>query len=109
MSIIKTKRVDVDEIKFSNPKPYSKGQGSSVSFWLNNKTINMQTPRLLSLYGLNIYKDEAENIKSINLVVQFNSDVDKSNRVNNFLNKIKKIDKLVASKANTEHKSWLHE
>ena len=109
MSIIKSKYVNIDDIKFSNPKSYSKGKGSAVSILLNNRGINMQTPRLLSLFGVNIYKDESENIKSINLVLQFNTTVDKPNRVNNFLNKIKKLDKNVSHKANLEHKSWLHE
>ena len=109
MSVIKSKYVDIDNIIFSNPKSYSTGKGCAVSLYLNNKAIYMQTPRLLSLYGLNIYKDDSDNIKSINLVLQFNNSVDKPNRASNFLNKIKKLDKNISKKANLEHKSWLHE
>ena len=109
MSSIKSKYVNIDDIKFNKPKPYSKGKGSAVSLLLNNKGFNIQTPRLLSLYGVNIYKDDSDNIKSINLVLQFNPTVDKPNRVKNFENKIKNLDKHVSHKANLEHKSWLHE
>lgn len=109
MNIIKSKNINPDNIKYSNPKTYSTGHGSAVSLYLDNKPIFMQTPRLLSLYGLNIYKDDSDNIKSINLVLQFNTSVDKPNRVSNFLYLIKKIDKNVSNKANLEHKSWLHE
>ena len=69
----------------------------------------MQTPRMLSKYGLNIYKDEnTDKIKSLTLVLQFNSLYDKVNRVDNFRKKIEKIDNLITNTAFINHKSWLH-
>tara|TARA_B100000575_G_scaffold289169_1_gene290506 strand:- start:490 stop:1269 length:780 start_codon:yes stop_codon:yes gene_type:complete len=111
MSVIKSNRINISDIEFSKPKTYSIGKGAAVSLYYKGQAIYMQTPRMLSLYGLNIFKDESSNdkIKSINLVLQFNIDVDKTPRVSNFLTQIKKLDKLVAKKANLEHKYWLHE
>lgn len=107
--IIKSKHLNIDDIKLSEPKAYSNGLGSNINFYLDNKALYVQTPRILSKYGVNIYKDDKnENIKSITLVLQFNSAVDKPNRVDNFLKKIKKIDELVYSEASKKHKKWLH-
>lgn len=121
MSVIKSKNIDLNNIIFSNPKPYSSGKGNSVRLYYNNKSIFIQTPRLLSLYGLNLYTDEKyndknnndavndlNNIKSINLVLQYNNDVDKINRVNNFKIFIKKFDNLISKQAQNNTKSWLH-
>ena len=109
MSVIKSNYINVPDIQFSKPKTYSIGKGSAVSLYYKGKPIYMQTPRVLSLYGVNIYKDDNEKIKTINLVLQLNTDVDKTPRVSNFLKQLKKIDKLVSNTANSEHKSWLHE
>jgi hypothetical protein len=109
MVIHKSKNININDIKFSEPKAYSKGLGSSINFYLDKKPLYIQTPRMLSKYGVNIYRDEkSEIIKSITLVLQFNSMVDKPNRVDNFLKKIKKIDELVNIKATKNHKKWLH-
>tara|TARA_Y100000768_G_scaffold340315_1_gene284098 strand:+ start:1271 stop:2044 length:774 start_codon:yes stop_codon:yes gene_type:complete len=109
MSVIKSNHIIISEVQLSKPKTYSSGKGSAVSLYYNRKPIYMQTPKVLSLYGVNIFKDDNQIVKSINLVLQLNPDVDKTPRVSNFLKQIKKLDRLVAKTANLEHKSWLHE
>jgi len=109
MSVIKTNHIIVSDIQFSKPKTYSIGKGSAVSLYYNKQPIFMQTPRMSSLYGVNIFRDDNDKIKSINLVLQFNTDVDKTPRVSNFQTQLKKLDRLVSKTANSQHKSWLHE
>jgi len=108
MSVTKSKHVDIENIEFSNPKQYSNGKGCAVNMKLNNKVLNVQTPRLLSLFGLNTYKDQNDKITSINITLQFNSASDKTNRIDNFLKKIKRLDNLVKYTANENHKTWLN-
>ena len=108
MSVTKSKYVEIENIEFTNPKQYSNGKGCAVNFKLNNKVLNVQTPRLLSLFGLNTYKDQNDKITSINITLQFNSISDKTNRVDNFLKKIKRLDNLVKYTANQNHKTWLN-
>jgi len=108
MSVIKSKYVDIENIEFTNPKQYSNGKGCAVNLKLDGKVLNMQTPRLVSLFGLNTYKDQNDKITSINITLQFNSASDKTNRVDNFLKKIKRLDNLVKYSANKNHKTWLN-
>lgn len=108
MSVTKSKYVEIENIEFTNPKQYSNGKGCAINFKLNNKVLNVQTPRLLSLFGLNTYKDQNDKITSINITLQFNSISDKTNRVDNFLKKIKRLDNLVKYTANQNHKTWLN-
>ena len=108
MSVVKSKNLNIDNIEFSNPKQYSNGKGCAINLKHNNMVLNVQTPRLLSLFGLNIYRDQNDNISSINITLQFNSSSDKINRVDNFLKKIKRLDNLVKYTANENHKTWLN-
>lgn len=108
MSVTKSKYLEIENIEFTNPKQYSNGKGCAINFKLNNKILNVQTPRLLSLFGLNTYKDQNDKITSINITLQFNSISDKINRVDNFLKKIKRLDNLVKYTANQNHKTWLN-
>ena len=109
MTIIKTKDMNISEINLSKPKPYSNGKGHCVNFYYNGSPLNFQTPRMLSIFGLNIYKNEkTDTIQSINVCLQFNSSADKVNRVDNFLKKISKLDHLVKSTAKKNHKLWLN-
>lgn len=107
MNDIKSKHVDINNIEFSAPSPYSKGNGHAINFKYNNKILNMQTPKLLCLYDLNMYKNDKDVITSINMTLQFNSASDKTNRVDNFLKKITKIDNLVMTNAFNNYKTWL--
>ena len=108
MSVTKSKYVEIENIEFTPPKQYSNGKGCAVNLKLDNKVLNVQTPRLLSLFGLNTYKDQNDKITSINITLQFNSASDKTNRVDNFLKKIKRLDNLVKYTANQNHKTWLN-
>ena len=56
MSVIKSNHIFISEVQLSKPKTYSIGKGSAVSLYYDNKPIYMQTPRVLSLYGVNIYR-----------------------------------------------------
>ena len=108
MSVTKSNRLIVENIEFTKPKQYSNGKGCAINLKHDNKILNIQTPRLLSLFGLNTYKDSNDNITSINITLQFNSESDKTNRVDNFLKKIKRFDNLVKYTANENHKTWLN-
>ena len=105
MSVTKSKNINMENLDFSKPRPYSNGKGCSINFKHNNKILNFQTPRMLCLFGLNTYKDDNDNITSITITLQFDSYIDKTNRVDNFLKKIKKIDNLVKYTANQNHKT----
>lgn len=108
MSVTKSNKLIVENIEFTKPKQYSNGKGCAVNLKQDNKTLNIQTPRLVSLFGLNTYKDTNDKITSINITLQFNSSSDKTNRVDNFLKKIKRLDNLVKYTANENHKTWLN-
>lgn len=108
MSVTKSKNINMENLDFSKPRPYSNGKGCAINFKHNNKILNFQTPRMLCLFGLNTYKDDNDNITSITITLQFDSSIDKTNRVDNFLKKIKKIDNLVKYTANQNHKTWLN-
>jgi len=108
MSVTKSNRLVVENIEFTKPKQYSNGKGCAVNLKHDNKILNIQTPRLLSLFGLNTYKDSNDKITSINITLQFNSASDKINRVDNLLKKIKRLDNLVKYTANENHKTWLN-
>ena len=108
MNIIKAKNVDIENINFNNPKKYSNNKGCSINFTYNNKLCYIQTPRMVCLFGLNIYKDTNDKISSINITLQFNSQSDKINRVDNFLKKIKRLDNYVMYTASNNCKSWLN-
>ena len=97
------------DITFTVPKPYSFGKGGgSVSLKYNNNLLYFQTPRMLCLYNLSMYKDDkTDKIKTINITLQFNSEADKPNRVDNFLKDISRLDNLVMATANKCHKTWL--
>jgi len=107
MSDIKSKHVNVDNIEFSAPNPYSKGNGHAINFKYNNKFINIQTPQLKCLFGLGIYKNDKDVITAVNVTLQCNSAADKTNRVDNFQKKISKIDNLVMTQAYNNYKTWL--
>ncbi len=108
MPTIKSKYVEIDNINFSKPNYYSKG-GGSISLFQDNSLLEIQTPKLVSIFGVSCYKDDEKDdkIKSITITLQFNSKADKINRVDNFLKKIKKIDNRVKYEALKQHKSWL--
>ncbi len=109
MTITKSNHMNIEDISLSKPKPYSNNKGCCVNFYYDNSGLHFQTPRLLCLFGLNIYKHEKTgNIQSINISLQFNSSADKINRVDNFLKKIKALDSLVKHTAKINHKSWLN-
>ena len=106
MKNYKSKNVNINDIRFNNPKTLK--IMANITLKLYDEKLDIQTPRMLSLFGLNIYKDEKTDLpKSITLVLQFNSEMDKKNRVDNFLKKIKKLDKYIIDEANNNHKKWL--
>lgn len=108
MPVIKSKYLNIDNIKFSKPNYYSKG-GGSIALFQDNSLLEIQTPKLASIFGLSCYKDDEKDdkIKSITITLQFNSKADDTNRVDNFLKKIKKLDNKIKSEASKQHKSWL--
>lgn len=109
MTITKSNHMEIKDISLSKPKPYSNNKGYCVNLYYDKSGLHFQTPRLLCLFGLNIYKHEKTgNIQSINISLQFNSSADKINRVDNFLKKIKTLDNLVKHTAKINHKSWLN-
>ena len=108
MSVIHSKNVNTQAIDFSKPYPYTNGAGCAIYFKHENKPLHIQTPRMLNLYGLNVYKNEAtDKISSVTVTLQFNSSTDKINRVDNFLKKISRIDNLVMTTAKNNPKTWL--
>ncbi len=109
MTHIKSKNIDIDKIVLSKPRFYSKG-GANISVLYNKQLLEFQTPRLNCKFGLNCYKeDEKTNkIKSITIALQLASDSDKTNRVDNFLKMIKRLDKKVKECGFKNHKSWLN-
>ena len=116
MSILRAKNVqihNVDEnsqkLQLSKPMPYSNGQGYSVNFKYDDKKLYIQTPRMLNLFGLGIYKDEkTDKPKTITITLQFASNSDKTNRVDNFQKKISKLDNFIMATANKNHKTWFN-
>ena len=89
--------------------PYSNGQGYSVNFKYDDKKLYIQTPRMMNLFGLGIYKDEkTDKPKNITITLQFASNSDKINRVDNFQKKISKLDNFVIGTANKNHKTWFN-
>jgi hypothetical protein len=108
MSVTKSSKLNVENIEFNKPKQYSNGKGCAINLKHDNKVLNIQTPRLVSLFGLNTYKDSNDKITSINITLQFNSSSDKPNRIDNLLKKIKRLDNLVKYTANENHKTWLN-
>ena len=108
MSIIKSSQLSIQEINFSKPYPYTNGSGCAVYMKSNNKSLFVQTPRMLCLYGLNAWKDEkTDKITSITITLQFNSSADKPNRVDNFLKRMSRLDNLVMTTAKNNSKTWL--
>ena len=109
MTHVKSNNVNIDEIEFSKPTLYKNNSGGcGISMFYNKQRFDFQTPRLLNLFGLNIYRDEkTDKIKSITITLQFNSGTDKINRVDNFLKKIKTFDNKVKEMGNKNHKKWL--
>ena len=116
MTHIKAKNIKMKEIKFSELNNYSisKKDGGINMFYdyddnnnTKSKILKFQTPRLLSLFGLNVYKNTNGDISSVTITLQFNSLSDKINRVDNFLKKIIALDKIVKLNASNNHKSWL--
>ena len=55
MTITKSKDMKIEEIVLSKPKPYSNNKGSCVNFYYEGSGLHFQTPKLLCLFGLNIY------------------------------------------------------
>jgi len=108
MTHIKSKHINVDEIDLAKPQFYSKG-GANITLFYKKKLLEIQTPRLLCKFGLNCYKedDKTDKIKSITIALQFASNVDKINRVDNFQKMIQNLDKKVKEGGATNHKSWL--
>ena len=108
MPHIKSKHLDINDIDLSKPQFYNNA-AANVAMFLNKKLLEVQTPKMLCKFGLNCYKeDEKSNkIKSITIALQFASEVDELNRVDNFQKKIKKLDNLVKETAYKNHKSWL--
>tara|TARA_Y100000741_G_C18233303_1_gene550700 strand:+ start:554 stop:1351 length:798 start_codon:yes stop_codon:yes gene_type:complete len=104
----KSKHINVDEISLAKPQFYSK-TGASVGLFYLNKLLEIQTPKLMCRFGINCYKEEekSEKIKSITIALQFASDVDKTNRVDNFQKMIKRLDKKVKEEGFKSHKVWL--
>lgn len=107
MPHIKSKHLDINDIDLSKPQFYNKS-GASVSMFLKKKLLEVQTPKMLCKFGFNCYReDEKAKIKSITIALQFASEVDELNRVDNFQKKIKRLDNLVKETAYKNHKSWL--
>ena len=108
MPIIKSSQLDTKKIDFSKPYPYANGSGSAIYMKHDDKSLYLQTPRMLNLYGLNVWKDEKTNkITSITITLQFNSSADGPNRVDNFLKKMTRLDNLVMTTAKNNSKTWL--
>jgi hypothetical protein len=116
MSILRPKNIKIrhvdetsQDIQLSKPMPYSNGQGYSVNFKYNGKKVYIQTPRMKNLFGLSVYKDEkTDKPKSITITLQFASDSDKINRVDNFQKTLLKFDNLIMATANKNHKTWFN-
>ena len=108
MSHIKSKHIDIDNIDIAKPQFYSKGAGS-IGLFYNKRLLEFQTPRLKCKFGLNCYKEDekTKKIKSITIALQFDSTVDKINRVDNFQKMIKRLDRKVKEGGTKNHKSWL--
>ena len=114
MSVVRAKNIiirNVDdssqELQLSKPMPY--GQMSFVNVKYNQKKFYVQTPRMLSIFGLNVYKDEkTDKPKNVSITLQFNSMSDKINRVDNFQKKLSKLDNLIMATANKNHKTWFN-
>ena len=107
MPIIKSSQLDTQEINFSKPYPYTNGSGAAIYMKYEDKSLYLQTPRMLCLYGLNAWKDEkTDKITSITITLQFNSSADKPNRVDNFLKKMTRLDNLVMSTAKKNSKTF---
>ncbi len=104
MPVTKSKDVDISEINFPNLNKKSSFQVFPLFY--NNTTLYIQTPRLLSIFGMNI--NEYDKKKNIVATLQFNSDVDRVNRVDNYMKQIKKLDSLIKHTANKNHKTWLN-
>ena len=116
MSILRPKNIQIrhvdetsQELKLSKPMPYSNNQGYAVYINYNNKKLYIQTPRMLNLFGLGIYNDEkTDKPKTITLTLQFASNSDKINRVDNFQKTLSKLDNFVMATANKNHKTWFN-
>ena len=108
MSVHKLKKINIEDIKFSKPKNYSNNMGSSINLYYENSSLLIQTPKMMNIFGLNIYKDEkTDKVKSVNITLQFNSLTDKINRVDNFQKKLKKLDNYIIKNFYKNKKEWL--
>lgn len=116
MSILRPKNFKIchvdetsQDLQLSKPVPYSKGQMSFVNIKYAGKHLYIQTPRMLNIFGLNTYKDEkTDRIKNVSITLQFASDSDKINRVDNFQKKLSKLDNFIMATANKNHKTWFN-
>lgn len=110
MSVTKHNNLDISKISFSEPYFFDKTKTAClINILYDNQPLNLQTPRLLCKFGLNGYKDEnSEIIKSYTIALQFYSDADKTNRVDNFQKKIKSFDNLIFNNVLKNTKKWLN-
>ena len=110
MSVIKSNHLDITKITFSEPYFFDKKKTAClINILYDNKPFYLQSPRLLCKFGLNGYKDEnSEVVKSYTIALQFNSDSDKTNRVDNFQKKIKSFDNLIFNSVLKNTKKWLN-
>lgn len=114
MSILRPKNIKIrhvdetsQELQLSKPIPY--GQISFVNIKYSGKKVYVQTPRMKNIFGLNVYKDEkTDKPKNITITLQFASDSDKINRVDNFQKTLSKFDNLIMATANKNHKTWFN-
>ena len=116
MSILRAKNVqihNVDEnsqkLQLSKPMPYSNGQGYSVNFKYDDKKLYIQTPRMLNLFGLGIYKDKKKLINLKLLQLHYNLLVILIKQIVLIIfKKISKLDNFVKFTANKNHKTWFN-
>ena len=110
MSVIKSKHLDEKKISFAEPFFFDKTKNAClINILYDKKPLYLQTPRLLCKFGLNGFKDEKTDIvKSYTVSLQFNSEADSINRVDNFQKKMKSFDKLVFDNVLKNTKKWLN-
>ena len=77
------------KISFAEPFFFDKTKNAClINILYDKKPLYLQTPRLLCKFGLNGFKDEKTDIvKSYTVSLQFNSEADSINRVDNFQKK----------------------